>query len=88
MCRQLSSCRCTHGSSFTCTSNMDEGLTFTPHCFSRKAENLTLFSWGRTEVRTVGCPQGWSLGAHQGRGRPPQGGRGGTGVHVGRSGDA
>ena len=44
-CRQLSSCRLYSWILFTCTSNMDEGLTFTPYCFSRKAENLTLFSW-------------------------------------------
>lgn len=44
-CRQLSSCRLYSWIRFTCTSNMDEGLTFTPYCFSRKAENLTLFSW-------------------------------------------
>lgn len=44
-CRQLSSCRLYSWILFTCTSNMDEGLTLTPYCFSRKAENLTLFSW-------------------------------------------
>ena len=62
-CRQLSSCRLYSWILFTCTSNMDEGLTFTPYSFSRKAENFALFSWenrGKDGGMFTGpSPQGW-----------------------------
>lgn len=57
MCRQFSSCRLYSWILFTCTSNMDEGLTFTLYSFSRKAENFSLFSWANQEDRLNG-PRG------------------------------